>query len=141
MIRKEGGKIINICSMMSELGLETLSAYASAKGGLKMLTRNLHVNGRNIISRLTDRCGIHSHAAYCTTQGEGNPFNSFILSRTPAGRWVLLKILRNCCISRLRSFGFCKRHSLYVDGGILAYLGKPRANITRKNAKMFTEIS
>ena len=41
MIRKGGGKIINICSMMSELGRETVSAYAAAKGGLKMLTRNI----------------------------------------------------------------------------------------------------
>ena len=41
MIKKGGGKIINICSMMSELGRETVSAYAAAKGGLKMLTRNM----------------------------------------------------------------------------------------------------
>ena len=41
MIERGGGKIINICSMMSELGRETVSAYASAKGGLKMLTRNI----------------------------------------------------------------------------------------------------
>ena len=41
MIKKGHGKIINICSMMSELGRETVSAYAAAKGGLKMLTRNI----------------------------------------------------------------------------------------------------
>ena len=41
MIKKGHGKIINICSMMSELGRETVSAYAAAKGGLKMLTKNL----------------------------------------------------------------------------------------------------
>jgi len=41
MIAKKAGKIINICSMMSELGRETVVAYASAKGGLKMLTKNL----------------------------------------------------------------------------------------------------
>ena len=50
MIRKGGGKIINICSMMSELGRETVSAYAAAKGGLKMLTRNIcsEYGGANI---------------------------------------------------------------------------------------------
>ena len=41
MIKKGGGKIINICSMMSEFGRETVSAYAAAKGGLKMLTKNI----------------------------------------------------------------------------------------------------
>ena len=41
MIERGHGKIINICSMMSELGRETVSAYAAAKGGLKMLTRNI----------------------------------------------------------------------------------------------------
>ena len=41
MMKKKAGKIINICSMMSELGRETVSAYAAAKGGLKMLTRNI----------------------------------------------------------------------------------------------------
>ncbi|MDE6693608.1 MAG: SDR family NAD(P)-dependent oxidoreductase, partial [Muribaculaceae bacterium] len=41
MIKKGHGKIINIASMMSELGRETVSAYAAAKGGLKMLTRNI----------------------------------------------------------------------------------------------------
>lgn len=41
MIEQGGGKIINICSMMSELGRETVSAYAAAKGGLKMLTKNI----------------------------------------------------------------------------------------------------
>ena len=41
MMKKRAGKIINICSMMSELGRETVSAYAAAKGGLKMLTRNI----------------------------------------------------------------------------------------------------
>ena len=45
MIEKGHGKIINICSMMSELGRETVSAYAAAKGGLKMLTRNMLIYG------------------------------------------------------------------------------------------------
>ena len=44
MIKKGHGKIINICSMMSELGRETVSAYAAAKGGLKMLTKNIASN-------------------------------------------------------------------------------------------------
>ena len=41
MIQRGGGKIINICSMMSELGRDSVSAYASAKGGLKMLTKSM----------------------------------------------------------------------------------------------------
>lgn len=126
MIQKGHGKIINICSMMSELGRETVSAYASAKGGLKMLTRNIcsEYGGANI------QCNGIGPGYIATPQTaplreEGNPFNGFILSKTPAGRWGTPEdIMGPAVFLASDASNFVNGHVLYVDGGILAYIGK-----------------
>ena len=126
MIKKGGGKIINICSMMSELGRETVSAYASAKGGLKMLTKNLACEwaGYNI---QVNGIGPGYIATPQTEplRTEGHPFNSFIVGRTPAGRWGTPEDLRGPVVFLAsKASDFVNGHILYVDGGILAYIGK-----------------
>ena len=126
MIAKGGGKIINICSMMSELGRETVSAYAAAKGGLKMLTRNIasEYGGFNI------QCNAIGPGYIETPQTaplrvEGHPFNSFIISKTPAARWGKTVDLKGPAIFLASAASdFVNGHILYVDGGILAYIGK-----------------
>ena len=127
MIKKGGGKIINICSMMSELGRETVSAYAAAKGGLKMLTRN-------IASEYGCYNGIGP--GYIATpqtaplreiqpDGERHPFDKFIIAKTPAERWGEAEDLKGPAIFLASSASdFVNGHILYVDGGILAYIGK-----------------
>ena len=125
--RKSGGKIINMSSMMSELGRDTVSAYAAAKGGLKMLTRNMATEWAkfNIQSN-----GI-GPGYFATTQTEpirvnGHPFNEFIISRTPAGRWGQPEELAGTAIFLAsKASDFVNGHVLYVDGGILATIGKP----------------
>jgi len=126
MIAKGGGKIINICSMMSELGRETVSAYAAAKGGLKMLTKNLACEWGAFNIQVN---GIGP--GYITTpqtaplREEGHPFNTFIVTRTPAGRWGTPEDLQGPAVFLASSASdFVNGHILYVDGGILAYLGK-----------------
>jgi len=126
MIRKGGGKIINICSMMSELGRETVSAYAAAKGGLKMLTKNLacewaehniQVNGIGP--------GYIATPQTAPLRTPGHPFNDFIISKTPAARWGTPQDLEGPVIFLASSASdFINGHILYVDGGILAYIGK-----------------
>lgn len=126
MIKKGGGKIINICSMMSELGRETVSAYASAKGGLKMLTRNLacewaehniQVNGLGP--------GYIATPQTAPLRAKGHPFNSFIIGRTPAARWGTPEDLSGPVVFLASTASdFVNGHILYVDGGILAYIGK-----------------
>ncbi|MDR0896987.1 MAG: SDR family oxidoreductase, partial [Oscillospiraceae bacterium] len=126
MIAKGHGKIINVCSMMSELGRETVSAYAAAKGGLKMLTRNIcsEFGGANI------QCNGIGPGYIATPQTaplreDGHPFNSFILSKTPAGRWGLPEDLAGPAVFLASDASdFVNGHILYVDGGILAYIGK-----------------
>ncbi len=126
MIKKGHGKIINICSMMSELGRETVSAYAAAKGGLKMLTRNIasEYGGANI------QCNGIGPGYIATPQTaplreEGHPFNSFIISKTPAARWGVPEDLSGPAVFLASNASdFVNGHILYVDGGILAYIGK-----------------
>ena len=131
MIRKGHGKIINICSMMSELGRETVSAYASAKGGLKMLTRNIcsEYGEHNI------QCNGIGPGYIATPQtaplrerqadGSRHPFDQFIVAKTPAGRWGTPEDLAGPAVFLAsEASDFVNGHVLYVDGGILAYIGK-----------------
>ena len=126
MQRRGHGKIINICSMMSELGRETVSAYAAAKGGLKMLTRNIasEYGGDNI------QCNGIGPGYIATPQTaplreDGHPFNSFIISKTPAARWGTPEDLMGPAVFLASdASNFVNGHVLYVDGGILAYIGK-----------------
>lgn len=131
MIKKGHGKIINICSMMSELGRETVSAYAAAKGGLKMLTRNIcsEYGEANI------QCNGIGPGYIATPQtaplrerqadGSRHPFDSFIVSKTPAARWGTTEDLQGPAVFLAsEASDFVNGHILYVDGGILAYIGK-----------------
>ena len=131
MIKKGGGKIINICSMMSELGREMVSAYAAAKGGLKMLTRNIaseygafniHCNGIGpgyIETPITDP--LRERQA----DGSRHPFDQFIIAKTPMARWGTTSDLKGPAVFLAsRASDFVNGHILYVDGGILAYIGK-----------------
>ena len=127
MIKKGHGKIINICSMMSELGRETVSAYAAAKGGLKMLTRNLATEWAKHNIQVN---GI-GPGYFATSQTEpirvdGNPFNEFIINRTPTGRWGNPEDLAGTAVFLAsEASNFVNGQIIYVDGGILATIGKP----------------
>lgn len=131
MIKKGRGKIINVCSMMSELGRETVSAYAAAKGGLKMLTRNIcsEYGAANI------QCNGIGPGYIATPQtaplrerqadGSRHPFDSFIVSKTPAGRWGTPEDLKGPAVFLASdASNFVNGQILYVDGGILAYIGR-----------------
>lgn len=127
MIARGNGKIINMCSMMSELGRNTVSAYAAAKGGLKMLTRNMATEWAKHNVQIN---GI-GPGYFATSQTEpirvdGHPFNDFILNRTPAAKWGDPNDLQGAAIFLAsNASNFVNGHVLYVDGGILATIGKP----------------
>ena len=131
MIKKGGGKIINICSMMSELGRETVSAYAAAKGGLKMLTRNICSE----YGEFNIQCNGIGPGYIATPQtaplrekqpdGSRHPFDSFICAKTPAGRWLdPEELVGPAVFLASEASNAVNGHILYVDGGILAYIGK-----------------
>lgn len=131
MIRKGHGKIINVCSMMSELGRETVSAYAAAKGGLKMLTRNICAE----YGEYNIQCNGIGPGYIATEQtaplrekqadGSRHPFDQFIIAKTPAARWGTPEDLMGPAVFLASDASdFINGHVLYVDGGILAYIGK-----------------
>jgi len=131
MIKKKCGKIINICSMMSELGRETVSAYAAAKGGLKMLTKNI----ASEYGEYNIQCNGLGPGYIETPQtaplrevqvdGSRHPFDQFIIAKTPAARWGTAQDLVGPAIFLAsEASDFVNGHILYVDGGIMAYIGK-----------------
>ncbi|MCB2829165.1 gluconate 5-dehydrogenase [Streptococcus dysgalactiae] len=131
MISKGHGKIINICSMMSELGRETVSAYAAAKGGLKMLTKNI----ASEFGEANIQCNGIGPGYIATPQtaplrerqadGSRHPFDQFIIAKTPAARWGTTEDLAGPAVFLASdASNFVNGHILYVDGGILAYIGK-----------------
>lgn len=126
MIERGGGKIINMCSMMSEVGRDTVSAYAAAKGGLKMLTKNLATEwARHNIQVNGIGPGYFATAQTAPIRVDGHPFNDFIIKRTPAARWGNPEDLAGTVVFLAsRASDFVSGHVVYVDGGILATLGK-----------------
>lgn len=131
MIKNGGGKIINVCSMMSELGRETVSAYAAAKGGLKMLTKNI----ASEYGEFNIQCNGIGPGYIATPQteplreiqpdGSKHPFDQFIIAKTPAARWGTAEDLAAPAVFLASpASDFVNGHILYVDGGILAYIGK-----------------
>jgi len=131
MLEKGHGKIINICSMMSELGRETVSGYAAAKGGLKMLTKNICAE----FGHANIQCNGIGPGYIATPQtaplretqpdGSRHPFDSFIVAKTPASRWGTPEDLQGPAVFLASdASNFINGHILYVDGGILAYIGK-----------------
>lgn len=127
MIERGEGKIINICSMMSELGRDTVGAYAAAKGGLKMLTRNMATEwARYGIQTNGIGPGYFATSQTAPIRVDGHPFNDFIIQRTPAGRWGNPEDLAGTTVFLAsKASDFVNGQIIYVDGGILATIGKP----------------
>lgn len=127
MVKRGGGKIINMCSMMSELGRDTVSAYAAAKGGLKMLTRSMATEwARYNIQANGIGPGYFATAQTAPLREKGHPFNEFIIHRTPAGRWGEPDDLAGTAVFLAsKASDFVNGVIVYVDGGILATIGKP----------------
>lgn len=127
MVKRGGGKVINICSMMSELGRNSVGAYAAAKGGLKMLTQNMATEWAKHNVQVN---GI-GPGYFATSQTEairvdGHPMNEFIINRTPAGKWGDPDDLQGATIFLAsKSSNFITGQIVYVDGGILATIGRP----------------
>jgi gluconate 5-dehydrogenase len=127
MIERGGGKVINICSMMSELGRNSVGAYAAAKGGLKMLTRNMATEwAKNNIQVNGIGPGYFATSQTAPIRVDGHPFNDFIIGRTPAGRWGDPDDLQGAAVFLAsKASDFVNGQIVYVDGGILATIGKP----------------
>jgi gluconate 5-dehydrogenase len=127
LAKRGRGKIINMCSMMSELGRDSVSAYAAAKGGLKMLTRNMATEWARFNIQVNGiGPGYFATEQTAPIRVGGHPFNEFIIHRTPAGRWGDPADLAGTAVFLAsKASDFVNGQIVYVDGGILATIGKP----------------
>ena len=131
MLEKGHGKIINICGLMSELGRETLASYSAAKGGLKMLTKNICAE----FGHANIQCNGIGPGYIATPQtaplreiqpdGRRHPYDQFVLAKTPASRWGTPEDLQGPAVFLASAASnFINGQILYVDGGVLSYIGK-----------------
>jgi gluconate 5-dehydrogenase len=125
MIAKRSGKIINMCSMMSVYGRNTVSAYASSKGGLMLLTRNMTCEWAKYNIQVNGiGPGYIATSQTAPIRENGHPFNDLVMTRTPAGRWGEPEDVANAALFLAsKASNFVNGHILYVDGGILANFG------------------
>ncbi|MDD6450070.1 MAG: gluconate 5-dehydrogenase [Lachnospiraceae bacterium] len=148
MIKQKSGKIINACSMMSELGRETVSAYAAAKGGLKMLTKNICSE----YGQYNIQCNAIGPGYIATPQtaplrekqadGSMHPFDRFIRSKTPAQRWGTTEDLQGLAVFLAApASDFINGQVVYIDGGILAYIGQDPSQLDESKFKDVEETA
>ena len=125
MIKKRFGKIINMCSMMSIYGRNTVSAYAAAKGGLKLLTQNMTCEWAKYNIQINGiGPGYIATSQTAPIRENGHPFNDLVMTRTPAGRWGEPEDVANAALFLAsKASDFVNGHILFVDGGILANFG------------------
>jgi gluconate 5-dehydrogenase len=125
MIERRSGKIINMCSMMSVYGRNTVSAYASAKGGLKLLTQNMTCEWAKYNIQVNGiGPGYIATSQTAPIRENGHPFNDLVMTRTPAGRWGEPDDVAYAALFLAsKASDFVNGHILYVDGGILANFG------------------
>ena len=125
MIRKESGKIINMCSLMSVYGRNSVSAYAAAKGGLKLLTANMTCEWAKYNIQINGIApGYIATSQTGPIRENGHPFNDLVMTRTPAGRWGEPEDIGNAALFlSSKASDFINGHLLFVDGGIMANFG------------------
>ncbi len=125
MIARRSGKIINMCSMMSIYGRNSVSAYAAAKGGLKLLTQNMCCEWAKYNVQINGiGPGYIATSQTAAIREGGHPFNDLVMTRTPAGRWGEPEDVGNAALFLAsKAADFVNGHILYVDGGILANFG------------------
>jgi len=123
MIARRRGKIINICSLMSELGRSTTAAYTAAKGGLKMLTRAMTVEWAKYNIQVNAIGPGYFLTEMTRPLAEDQDFNRWITGRTPAGRWGLPEELAGVAVFLAsEASNFVNGQVIYVDGGLMAVI-------------------
>jgi len=125
MIAKRSGKIINLCSMMSVYGRNSVSAYAAAKGGLKLLTENMCCEWAKYNVQINALGpGYIATSQTAPIRVDGHPFNDLVMTRTPAGCWGKTDDVGYAALFLASgAANFINGQVLFVDGGILANFG------------------
>ncbi|WP_261504558.1 glucose 1-dehydrogenase [Burkholderia multivorans] len=123
MISRKRGKIINICSVQSELGRPSIAAYTATKGAVKMLTKGMAIDwGQHGIQVNGLGPGYFKTELTQALVNDEN-FSQWLIARTPSRRWGDVKDLVGAAIFLAsEASNFVNGHVLYVDGGVTATL-------------------
>jgi len=120
MVTRNTGKIVNICSMQSELGRDTITPYAAAKGAVKMLTRGMCVELARHNIQVNGIAPGYFKTAMTQTLVDDKAFTDWLCKRTPAARWGDPQELVGAAVFLSSSASnFVNGHLLFVDGGML----------------------
>lgn len=123
MIRRRAGKIINLCSLNSEISRPTIGNYAAAKGGLKMLTRAMAVEWAPHNIQVNGLAPGYIRTALTGPLTVDPAFNAHLCARTPAGRWGEPgELVGTAIFLASGASDFVNGQIVYVDGGLLAAL-------------------
>lgn len=123
MLERRRGKIINICSLMSELGRKTVGPYAAAKGGLKMLTRAMAVDWASHNIQVNGIAPGYFITEMTQPLADDPGFDAWLKKRTPAGRWGHPEELIGAAVFLASdASNFINGQIIFVDGGITAAL-------------------
>jgi gluconate 5-dehydrogenase len=121
MIPRSRGKIVNICSVMSELGRPTIAAYVASKGAVKMLTKSMCSEfAKHGITANGIGPGYFATELNMTLMND-EKFSAWVCARTPAGRWGKVEELQGAAIFLASdASSYVNGHILFVDGGMTA---------------------
>ncbi len=121
MVKRRAGKIINIGSMQSELGRDTITPYAASKGAVKMLTRGMCVELARYNVQVNGIAPGYFKTDMTKALVEDEEFTSWLCKRTPANRWGDPSELVGAAVFLAsKASDFVNGHLLFVDGGMLA---------------------
>jgi gluconate 5-dehydrogenase len=123
MIPRGQGKIINICSLTSEVARPTIAPYATAKGGVRMLTKAMCADWARYGLQINGIGPGYFKTEMNTALIQNHDFNAWVEKRTPAGRWGEVEELQGACIFLAsEASSYVNGQVIYVDGGTLAVL-------------------
>lgn len=121
MTERRAGKIINICSMQSELGRDTITPYAASKGAVKMLTRGMCVELARHNIQVNGIAPGYFRTPLTEPLVQDKAFSEWLCKRTPAARWGNPEELIGAAVFlSSRASDFINGHLIFVDGGMLA---------------------
>lgn len=121
MVKRKAGKIINICSMQSELGRDTITPYAASKGAVKMMTRGMCVELARYNIQVNGIAPGYFKSDMTKALVEDKEFTAWLCNRTPANRWGDPEELIGAAVFlSSKASDFVNGHLIFVDGGMLA---------------------
>jgi len=123
MIPRKQGKIVNICSVQSELGRPGIAPYTASKGAVKMLTKGMAIDWGQHGIQVNGLGPGYFKTELTQALVDNTEFTAWLVGRTPSRRWGDVQDLVGAAVFlSSNASNFVNGHILYVDGGVTATL-------------------